>query len=405
MEENQNQNQGQNEENPTRINPQQVEVSRPVLQTNGLAPFVIPVTPEPPVPQQPVYVPVPPRPTMPEPLPENPTHAQRETFNLNMKIYTNMLSVYTMAVGQNITIDMLFRLVNHRNPRSENSNAPKSSLPDKFNGDQREQAAPFLGEMESLFQLYPEIYNSHGKMVAAVGSRLSGKASIWHNSIRYKYQGENADYLTYRQEFMVTQGVVNAQQNAELELRKESMKQGRSPIALTITRFRTLAINCHWNTSEQTKIDKLFNLMNDELKDNVDTFPIDNPDGSSPCTDFDYFCTKVIERDNNLFKKRMRKRNNSTFDRPSNGGPKKRSNVSEIASKPKKKKKLSTMQAIIMEIKSKLTPEEYKRRMDNKLCLYCGKGGHRIKDCRARANKNSSMNVDEMKIDEVSIEE
>jgi Zinc knuckle len=29
----------------------------------------------------------------------------------------------------------------------------------------------------------------------------------------------------------------------------------------------------------------------------------------------------------------------------------------------------------------KLTQEEKKRRMENKLCLYCGKPGHIVKEC------------------------
>jgi hypothetical protein len=35
----------------------------------------------------------------------------------------------------------------------------------------------------------------------------------------------------------------------------------------------------------------------------------------------------------------------------------------------------------------KLTPEERKHRMDNNLCLYCGKPGHKAQDCRALLNQ------------------
>jgi hypothetical protein len=34
----------------------------------------------------------------------------------------------------------------------------------------------------------------------------------------------------------------------------------------------------------------------------------------------------------------------------------------------------------------KLTPEERKHRMDNNLCLYCGKPRHKAQDCRAPPN-------------------
>jgi len=35
----------------------------------------------------------------------------------------------------------------------------------------------------------------------------------------------------------------------------------------------------------------------------------------------------------------------------------------------------------------KLTPEERKHHMDNNLCLYCGKPGHKAQDCRAPLNQ------------------
>jgi hypothetical protein len=37
--------------------------------------------------------------------------------------------------------------------------------------------------------------------------------------------------------------------------------------------------------------------------------------------------------------------------------------------------------------RGKLTPEERKYHMDNNLCLYCGKPGHKAQDCRAPPNK------------------
>jgi hypothetical protein len=37
--------------------------------------------------------------------------------------------------------------------------------------------------------------------------------------------------------------------------------------------------------------------------------------------------------------------------------------------------------------RGKLTPEERQHRVDNNLCLYCGKGGHVASDCKAAPNK------------------
>jgi hypothetical protein len=37
--------------------------------------------------------------------------------------------------------------------------------------------------------------------------------------------------------------------------------------------------------------------------------------------------------------------------------------------------------------RGKLTPEERKHRLDNQLCLYCGKAGHTASDCKAAPNK------------------
>ena len=138
--------------------------------------------------------------------------------------------------------------------------------------------------------------------------------------------------------------------------------------------------------------------MNDELKDNVDTFPIDNCDGSSPCTDFDYFCTKVTKRDNNLFKKRMRTKGSNQTQK--NQSFNKKRNVSELNSNPNsqaknKKKSNSPSTRNVYAMKGKLSPEEYKGRVDNNLCLYCGKGGHCIGKCPARKARASEMKTQE----------
>ncbi|KLO15535.1 hypothetical protein SCHPADRAFT_789774, partial [Schizopora paradoxa] len=40
--------------------------------------------------------------------------------------------------------------------------------------------------------------------------------------------------------------------------------------------------------------------------------------------------------------------------------------------------------------RGKLTPEEREMRIKNGLCLYCGKKGHVVNECRAAAAKKSS---------------
>ena len=40
---------------------------------------------------------------------------------------------------------------------------------------------------------------------------------------------------------------------------------------------------------------------------------------------------------------------------------------------------------------SPLTAEERKRRIDGKLCLYCGQAGHQAKDCPVKFHRQASV--------------
>ena len=50
----------------------------------------------------------------------------------------------------------------------------------------------------------------------------------------------------------------------------------------------------------------------------------------------------------------------------------------------------------------KLTQQERQRRMDNKLCLFCGKGGHVAHDCRKTMSSASKAKARATKTDEKS---
>jgi hypothetical protein len=57
--------------------------------------------------------------------------------------------------------------------------------------------------------------------------------------------------------------------------------------------------------------------------------------------------------------------------------------------------------------RGKLTPEERKHRMDNNLCLYCGKPGHKAQDCQAppkRFPKAPIRRIDTIPEEDKSIE-
>ncbi|KAH9263567.1 hypothetical protein BASA83_013016 [Batrachochytrium salamandrivorans] len=57
---------------------------------------------------------------------------------------------------------------------------PKASLPDKFDGT-RKNFRGFINQLELVFQLQASRYDTDRKMIAMLGTLLTGNALAWYN--------------------------------------------------------------------------------------------------------------------------------------------------------------------------------------------------------------------------------
>ena len=262
-------------------------VMRHGLPGNQVLPvFVVPQRPVPMAPlPPPARIDVPPAPVMPGPLAPNATLAQTNAYQRDMITYAAQLNARTTALQMNAQIDLALWENAHQaalRATSGSGDAPKLSFPEKFSGKDKKMALAFLNMMKTIFSQYPQRYHSEQAMITAISSRLTDDALIWHNSVLPRFVGPNADYQRYRAEFITTQGVVNARIEAEIQLAKPSMQQGRGSISNVITRVRSYGADTAWWQNEEIRIEKLYDLMNPDLQKAMDHTPLTNPDGSRP---------------------------------------------------------------------------------------------------------------------------
>ncbi|KAH9264030.1 hypothetical protein BASA83_012501 [Batrachochytrium salamandrivorans] len=61
-----------------------------------------------------------------------------------------------------------------------NSREPKAALPDKFDGSRRHFRG-FMNQLELVFQLQDQRYDTDRKKIATLGTLLTDKALAWYN--------------------------------------------------------------------------------------------------------------------------------------------------------------------------------------------------------------------------------
>jgi hypothetical protein len=80
------------------------------------------------------------------------------------------------------------------------------------------------------------------------------------------------------------------------------------------------------------------------------------------------------------------KKNNKKSDK---GQKQQNSGKQQQASRSTLKNDLSSK----LDLSGKLTQQEHQCRMDNNLCLFCGKGGHKVSDCKLKDNSSKACAV------------
>jgi hypothetical protein len=234
--------------------------------------------------------------------------------------------------------------------------------------------------------------------VGFIGTLLAGRALDWFTPMLEapdRYTTVLNNYNEFKKAFEAVFGEHDRVQVAETAIGK--LIQGKSSASVYAANFRNVAVDLKWN--DAALIHQFRRGLNDNVKDMLLNY-------EKPKT-LDDMINLVIRIDNRLFEHRaemITKQPRQTYPTMMVSPPRLMSSAQ--VSPPTTSVNTGP---IPMEIgishSRKLTREERQHRIENNLCLYCGKPGHKIANCPKSKLKTTTLQVTEHKqIHKVDIE-
>ncbi len=250
---------------------------------------------------------------------------------------------------------------------------PYIPIPARYSGDLG-TCEQFLHQYSLVFSQQPNTYNTHQSKIAFVMSLLTGQAAAWSLAITTQQSGILTDYTLFTQEMkQVFDHPVKGRQAMGQLL---DLQQGSESVSQYAVKFHILAAESGWGDSvlQAIFLKGLTSGMKDEL-----TLRDESPS-------LNHLIDLAIRLDN-----RMRERSRERLEnrrRPFSTGNQLRStdsppalrSLTDNAPEQRTEPRLPSEEPMQLG-RTRLTPAERQRRMQRKLCLYCGKEGHFLKLC------------------------
>jgi len=246
---------------------------------------------------------------------------------------------------------------------------PKVILPAKFNGD-RSKCRSFLNQLKLVFSLQPSRYNTDQVKIHLLGSLLSDKAITWFNPYienPEKYQALLNDWSAFSKLFSETFG--ESEKDVVAEQRIRQLSQGRMSMSSYAAEFRAIATDLDWNDAA---------LMSQYRYGLNDTFKRMLLNFAKP-SNLEELIALTIRCYNNWAENKNELRHSyHHFAAPRHPAP-------------------ANQQSDAMEIdairRGPLTPEERNQRIQNQLCIVCGKPGHFKRNCPLSFRSTNPKNL------------
>jgi hypothetical protein len=264
---------------------------------------------------------------------------------------------------------------------------PKVANPDFFSGS-RQALTPFLTQVNMVIGLQPSRYPSEKTKVLYVGSFLHGTALLWFQPYVGKTPEDPImnDFDLFCKKLKELFGDPNEKATAERNL--YALKQKGSATSY-LADFQRYSVLVGWN--DEAKKAQFYRGLKEAVKDELARQ--DQPESLAELMD------QAVKIDTRLDERGLERGTDNkpqgTFTARSNTYTK-----NDIGGKPPGQDIKSDHRATLNS-NGRLPKEEYKRRRDNKLCLYCGSASHTIADCpenKAKAkNLPPSSNTSEKK--------
>ena len=253
---------------------------------------------------------------------------------------------------------------------------PKIITPKPFEGD-FELCRGFLVQCELVFQHQPSRYGSDGAKIAFVLSLLSGRALRWATAAVGQSSRLSSTYSAFRAEF---KSVFDHPEDGEdAATRLHSIQQGSRSVADYTLEFRILAADSKWGDKALQSAYR--RGLSEAVKDGLLR---DRP------SSYNELIELALLMDQRLRERRAERahRTPNTNQRSAVVEARVSSSQAPVSSSPTYP--ASAAPAALeaeepMQLgRSRLSAGERERRFQQRLCLYCGQGGHVIRDCGTR---------------------
>lgn len=312
------------------------------------------------------------------------------------------------------------QLTNLLRSLTQRPKSPVSRTPDSYDGSDPKKLTQFLLQLSIYFQTHPRKFpDDQAKILFAI-SYLKGNALDWFGPgmTEMEESGISPDwydsYGDFARELRDNFGEHDPTGTAESKLSALRMKDSQR-FTEYLVKFNQLAIQTGW--SEDALRFRLYDGLPDRLKDEISRF-------GKPAT-LTELRTCIRTLDSRHWERQAEKRRNnpnpptksndkrpdnsarsgnnhnkSSNSRPSNSNSNSKSSNSgsnNSASASSSSANRSSNMDNKLGKDGKLTEAERKRRLENKLCLFCGRSGHMARECpkstssaaKARASKTS----------------
>lgn len=254
---------------------------------------------------------------------------------------------------------------------------PFIPTPSRYSGEAG-TCSQFLHQCMLVFEQQPLTYCNDRAKVAFIMSLLAGKASAWAVALT----NSNSPHCNTLDGFISEMRKVfdHPLQTKEASNRLLSLRQGSGSVSTYSVDFRILATECGWD--EKALQGVFLRGLSEEVKDELAA-----RDETNSLEDL---ISLAIRLDTRL---RERRRERSVRRGPSYPSARQLSATPVLHSDQSSPTPFVTTPTVSEEPmqlgRMKLSPEERLRRINQRLCMYCGEAGHIVPNCPVRPKDNA----------------
>ena len=257
--------------------------------------------------------------------------------------------------------------------------------PDEYDGKDRNACHTFISQCNLFIMGNGHLFPTEASKVLFASTYLRGKAFAW---LEPRLSDVNAlvlnDFSVFTAELLRNLGDPDREKTMARKLRQ--LKQTGSTAAYR-TEFDNIVQYLNWDDGA------LRTYFYEGLKDQVKDTLAQTTAEPTAFKDYQDFCVKI---DNRLYERKQEGKGSSGNSKAAPSNNNKSSNGNKAVTSQRSTTTTTTSSGPApMDLDANsgtrkfkpLTPQEKQHRMDNNLCLYCGKPGHRATDCPAKKNK------------------